>query len=221
MNQDIYDSFNSFIFSTDRNIFNKLASRIKFYEMTKHLMGDIIECGVFKGSGMMTWLKILDMCEPNSIKKVIGFDFFDPSFVDDLNDPIDKKTMKQVFARCTDLDMDDISTGGVYNKFISCGIKKDRFELVKGDISETARMYLSDKPGLRVSILYLDMDLDIPTYDALTAFWDRMVEGGIVVFDEYAYHAWSESNAVDRFVKQHGITLHSTNLKTPTAYIRK
>ena len=50
-NQNVYDSFNGFIFSSDRNVFNKLYSRMKFYEMTKHLMGDIVECGVFKGSG--------------------------------------------------------------------------------------------------------------------------------------------------------------------------
>jgi hypothetical protein len=116
MNQNIFDSYNNFIFSKDRNIFNKLYSRFYFYNMTKHLLGDIIECGVFKGSGFFAWLKMLDMNEPNSIKKVIGFDFFDPNFVDNLDNKIDKETMKQVFTRCENLDLNDISLSGIYAK---------------------------------------------------------------------------------------------------------
>ena len=67
--RDIYDSFNGFIFSKDRDVFNKLYARINFYEKTSHLIGDIVECGVFKGSGLMSWLKILALNEPNTIKK--------------------------------------------------------------------------------------------------------------------------------------------------------
>ena len=136
-NQDVYDSFNSFIFSKDRNIFNKMYSRIIFYEMTKHLHGDIIECGVFKGSGLLTWLKLLDIYEPRSIKKVVGFDFFDESFVEELPDGIDKDTMKQVFRRVENLSKDDISLNGVKSKILTAGFSEDKFELVQGDVSKT------------------------------------------------------------------------------------
>lgn len=220
-NQEIYDSFNNFIFSKDRNVFNKLYSRIQFYEMTKHLMGDIVECGVFKGSGIATWLKILDMNEPNSIKKVIGFDFFGSYFVESIENDIDRELMHQVFDRCTDLDGLDISIEGIRRKMLKLGVSNDKIELVNGDLSITSNTYLNDKPGLRISILYLDVDLEIPTYNALKNLWDRVVSGGVVVFDEYGYHKWSESNAVDRFVKEYGLTLNSTGIKTPTAYIIK
>jgi hypothetical protein len=189
--------------------------------MTKHLMGDIVECGVFKGSGLATWLKIIEMNEPNSIKKVIGFDFFNPDFVKELDDAIDKATMSQVFDRCEDLDKIEISKEGINKKLIKCGFKPDKFELVQGDVSDTSKSFLEDKPGLRISVLYLDLDLDIPTYNALNNMWDRVVDGGVVVFDEYAYHNWSESNGVDRFVKERGLKLESTQLKTPTAFIIK
>lgn len=220
-NQDIYDNWNNFILSEERSVFNKLYSRIRFYEMTKNLMGDIVECGVFKGSGLATWLKILEMNEPNSIKKVIGFDFFDSDFVKELDDSVDKETMKQVFDRCENLDKRDISKQGIHEKLNKCGFNSDKFELVKGDVSITSKSFLNDKPGLRISILYLDLDLDIPTYNALTNMWDRVVDGGVVVLDEYAYHNWSESNGVDRFIKEKGLVLHPTQVKTPTAYIIK
>lgn len=220
-NQSVYDSFNGFILSSDRNIFNKLYSRIKFYEMTKHLMGDIVECGVFKGSGILTWLKILEMNEPNSIKKVIGFDFFNPNFVDDLQDEVDRELMKQVFDRCKELEKDELTVEGVRNKISAAGFNDNKYDLVAGDIALTSKSFLKDKPGLRISVLYLDLDLGDPTYDTLNNMWDRVVDGGVVVLDEYAYHGWSESNGVDKFVKEHGLTIYPTNVKTPTAYIVK
>jgi hypothetical protein len=218
-NQEVYESFNNFIFSDDRNLFNKLYSRIKFYEMTKECSGDIVECGVFKGSGLLSWLKILDMNEPNSIKKVIGFDFFDNSFLENLNG-IDKDTMTEVFTRC-ELKNDDISITGIRNKILNSGFKEDRFDLVKGDVEETSSEYTKDKPGFRISILYLDLDLEKPTYQALSNMWENVVEGGIIVFDEYGYHNWSESNAVDAFCREKKLTLMPTKIKAPTAYIIK
>lgn len=221
VNQNIYDNFNNFIFSKDKNIFNKLYSKFKFYEMTKDLNGDIVECGVFKGSGLLSWLKTVDIYEPHSIKKVIGFDFFDPGFIGDLSDDVDKRVMQQVFDRVEDLDLNDLSLEGIKSKILSAGFDESKFELIKGNVSETSRQIVKERPGFRISILYLDMDLDIPTYDALINLWDNIVPGGVIVFDEYGYHSWSESNGVDRFVKETGVTLHKTFIKAPTAYIIK
>lgn len=220
-NQNIYDSYNNFIFSEDRNVFNKLYYKFYFYEKTKHLLGDIVECGVFKGSGLLAWLKILDMNEPNSIKKVIGFDFFDNNFVEKLDDDVDKTTMKQVFDRCENLDINDISLHGIHEKIKKSEIDTSKCELVPGDISITTKKFIKDRPGFRISILYMDLDIDEPTYNTLVNLWDFVVPGGIIVFDEYAYHSWTESNAVDRFVNEKKLKLINTNVKAPTAYIIK
>ena len=161
------------------------------------------------------------MYHPNDIRKVIGFDFFDPSFTDNLDSDVDKKTMKEVFSRCKDLDDNDISLNGITNKILNCGFEENKFELVKGDISKTSKDFLIDRPGFRISLLYLDLDLEKPTHDALQNLYDRVVSGGIIVFDEYAYHAWSEANAVDDFVKKYDLKIVNTFIKSPTAYIIK
>ena len=77
------------------------------------------------------------------------------------------------------------------------------------------------QPGFKISLLYLDLDLNTPTYNVLTAFWDKMSRGGIVIFDEYAYHQWSESIGADKFFQDKGLTIKSLNYNTPTAYIIK
>lgn len=216
--QSLYDKYNSFIFSQDRHIFFKMVKRIELFEKIKYLRGDIVECGVFKGSGMMVWLKLLDMNTPHDIRKVIGFDFFDPGFVNEIADEKDRNAMEQVFTRCTN---PDVSQESISKRFAEAGIPSHKYELIKGDICVTSKDYMDSHPGTRISLLYMDLDLDNPTYQALVNMWDRVVVGGVVVFDEYGYGAWSESDAVDRFVQENSLVLHKIDLQSPTAYLIK
>ena len=84
-------------------------------------------------------------------------------------------------------------------------------------------IFLEKNPGLRVSLLYIDCDIERPTYISLKYLWDRLLPGGIILFDEYEYHSFSESNGVDKFLKEHNIkyNLKSTNFMCPTAYLIK
>lgn len=217
-NQHIYDSYNDFVFANEKNIFNKLAMRIELYNKTKDLHGDIVECGVFKGAGVAVWAKLIQMNEPHSIKKVIGFDHFNPDFVEQLNGK-DKEGMQQVFTRCSDSNRDVFSKNAVEKRLIESGIDKNKFELVSGAAETSIKKFVETRPGFRISLLYLDFDLDSPTHSALDALYQRVVPGGYIVFDEYAYHAWSEADAADRFFRQEQI--HKINLASPTAYVVK
>lgn len=215
----IYQSFNIFIFSNDRKVFHKLIYRVKLFEMVKDLPGDIVECGVFKGSGIFTWSKLIELNCQFEIKKVVGFDYFERDFVKNLSEH-DRRTMGQVFSRCDVVD-NEISIESITSKFENIGIPNHKFDLIKGDVSFTTRKYVEDNPGFRISLLYMDLDLEKPTTDTLNNLWDIVVPGGIVVFDEYGYGVWTESKAVDDFVSQHNLKLHKTNVSAPTAYVVK
>jgi len=215
----IYQAFNTFIFSKDRKVLHKLFYRFKLFERIKHLPGDIVECGVFKGSGVFTWSKLIELFCPFEIKKIVGFDFFDQSFVTNLDEK-DRETMGQVFSRC-DATQEEISDSSIGNTLTTIGIPTNKFELIKGDISVTSLEYVKNNPGFRISLLYMDLDLEKPTLDALENFWDVVLPGGIIVFDEYGYGAWTESNAVDKFTAKYNLPLHKTNVCAPTAYIIK
>jgi len=218
--QDDYDNFNSLIFSPERNIIFKLLMRNRLYDQIRTLHGDIVECGVFKGSGVAAWLKMMDMDAPHDIRKVIGFDFYDPSFTGDLEGE-DKKYMEDVFSRCEKSGHADFFVETINEKLLSAGFKPNKFELVKGDITLTSKEYLKTRPGFRISLLYMDLDIEHPTYETLINLWDRIVPGGIIAFDEYAYPVWSEANGVDRFIKEKGLKLNKLDIKAPTAYIVK
>lgn len=47
--------------------------------MSLELPGDIVEIGVFKGTGIAQLLKLREIFIPSSNKKVIGFDLFSES----------------------------------------------------------------------------------------------------------------------------------------------
>ena len=220
-NQQFYDAFNTFIFSDDRRVFGKLLYRYDFFCKTKHLPGDIVEVGVFKGSGIATWCKFVDLFIPHTCKTVIGFDLFD---MPDKNTILDNITngniMKTVLNRT---DLNSLGTDYIKEIFEKAQIQKEQYLLIEGDVALTSNEFTKNNPGFRISLLYLDMDLGDPTFEALCNLWDRVVPGGYIVFDEYEYHKFDESNGVDRFLKFKNIKykVMSTNFYAPTAYIIK
>jgi hypothetical protein len=219
--QSIYDNFNSFIFSNDRKVLGKLLHRYYYFEKTKHLPGDIVEIGVFKGSGMISWLKILDIFCSQTNKKVIGFDFFSVNdTIDYLKDKQISNSLKSVVERVDDTEL---SYDSVVKRFETASIDKSKYVLVKGDIKNSTKEFIEKNPGFRISILYLDADIDEPTYYSLTYLWDRIIPGGYILFDEYDFHTFDESNGVERFLSEKNLeyTIQTTNFINPSAFMIK
>lgn len=218
--QDLYDSFNNFILSSDTKVFGKLLARSLLFDKVKDIPGDIVECGVFKGTGIMTFLKIKKYLAPNSGKKVIGFDFFDTdSLLESLSDQ-DQEAMEVLFKDRAFTHSDSFCEY-LKNLISESGFQNHEYDLVKGNVSETSYEYVSSRPGMKISLLYLDLDVAQPTYDVLCSMWDRVSKGGIVVFDEYAFHEWSESKGVDKFFLDKEVEIKSMNFICPSAYVIK
>jgi hypothetical protein len=216
----IYDNFNKFIFSNDIKIIGKLLYRFEYFLKVKDLPGDIVEVGVFKGSGVATFSKFLEIYCPNSNKKILGFDIFDTNNnVLDKDTLDDKNNMKTVYDR---VDSNDLTLESVNNNLNNMEIDK-KYILIKGDLEETMPKFLKENPGFKASFIYIDVDIERPTYYALKYLWDRLLPGGVILFDEYEYHCFSESIGVDKFLKEFNLeyTLKSTNWLGPTTYIIK
>lgn len=217
--QDIYDNFNQFIFSKDIKLIGKLLHRFQFFEKTKHLAGDIVELGVFKGSGMATFIKFLEVFCTHSNKKVIGFDLFD-SNNDTINNFENGDKMKIVYDK---VKSEELNIENVEKKLSIINEDNSKFILVKGDVCLTTKKFVDDNPGFRISLLYIDLDLNEPVYHSLKNLWERILPGGYIVFDEYEYHKFDESTGVERFLNEFYIKYEiiSTNWFAPTAYLIK
>jgi len=216
--QSVYSSYNKFIFSKDIRVFNKMMKRTELYLNVKDIVGDILEFGVFKGASVALWSKLINMYEPNSITKVIGFDFFNPEQVVGELDGINKAMMADVVNR---VEKNDLSLEGVQEKLSV--FDSSRYKLIQGDAVSTSSTFVNNNPGLKIKLLYMDLDVGEPTYKILVKLWNNVSINGIIVFDEYAYHQWDESVGVDKFLK----TIHGkyeqfpTGIYSPTFYIKK
>ena len=219
---DVYSAFNKFIFSTDVKLLGKLLHRFKFFEDTMHLPGDIVEIGVYKGSGIATFSKFVEIFCPNSNKKIIGFDIFDDTDKEKILDKdgaFDKSNMNLVYSK---VDKNELSLNNVSLRLDTMNIDK-KYMLIRGDVEDTLPEFIQSNPGFRASLIYIDVDLDRPTYNALHYLWDRLLPGGAIVFDEYEYHKFSESNGVEKFLRERNMAyeVKSTQWIAPTAYIIK
>jgi hypothetical protein len=219
--QQLFDNFNEFMMSSDKRVFNKLIARTLIYDSVKNIPGDIVECGVFKGTGLYTFLKLKRLFNPNGSKKVIGFDFFDTkALLSSIEPEQDKKAMSTLFNG-RNFEHSNTYKNTLSSHIKSNGFTDDDFLLVEGDIVETSKLFVEENPGFKISLLYMDLDLEEPTYKTLCNLWDRISKGGIIVFDEYGYHKWSESLGVDRFVEEKGLELVNLDYYCPTAFIKK
>lgn len=197
--QDVIENFMLFF---RRVNFAKHLAHIEIFNKTIDLPGSIVELGVFKGASFMTFLKMCDIhCAGDTLKKVIGFDTFS-GFVG-----IDEKDGKQNHKR-------DLIKGGFnaenFLPVLESAIQLEqadsfiprfsRAELVKGDVVEVVPKYVEENPGLRISLLHLDMDLYEPTKVALEYLYPKVVPGGVVLLDEYGMTGFpGESAAFDEY----------------------
>ena len=217
--QDLYDSFNNFIFNKDIKVIGKLLHRFKYFELTKHIAGDIVELGVFKGSGMATFIKFLEVFCTHSNKKVIGFDIFNSE--NEIMDNFENgDTMQHVYNK---VSKEELSVSSIDIKLQNINNDKSKYILVEGDVCKTTEKFVNENPGFRISLLYIDLDLNEPVYESLKHLWDRILPGGYIIFDEYEYHKFDESNGVDKFLKDFDkkYEVISTNFMAPSAYLIK
>ena len=131
---------------------------------------------------------------------------------------INKAMMSDVVNR---VEKNDLSLEGVKEKLSV--FDSSKFKLIKGDAVSSSSTFLTNNPGLKIKLLYMDLDVGEPTYEILLKLWNNVSINGIIVFDEYAYHQWDESVGVDKFLK----TIHGkyeqfpTGIYSPTFFIKK
>lgn len=181
--------------------FMKSFAHYEVFKLIADLPGDIVECGVYKGSSLFSFARFLEtFSSGDRTRKVLGFDHFKGlelrSEIDGF-DPTVGNTAEGWNASAFRDTLFSLVDSFNSDSFVP---QKPRIELIDGDIRETAKSYTSTNPGLRISLLHLDMDLYDPTLEALKDFWPHILTGGVVLLDEYAITAWpGESKAVEDF----------------------
>ncbi len=167
----------------------RLLARYEIFKRTLHVKGSIVECGVYRGSGLMAWANFATVLEPlNLTRRIYGFDSFGGFPAVGPRDRGEARAPQPGDLRADCLDeLRGLIRAYDLNRPLG---HVPKVELIAGDAVVTIPEMIARKPHLVVSLLFLDFDLYEPTKVALEHFVPRMPKGSIIAFDELDNPAW-------------------------------
>lgn len=172
-----------------RQQLKRFLAMYEIFKMVLPVKGSVVELGVFRGFGFMSWLKLSAILEPENLtRRIYGFDTFEgfPS-LDAKDDYRDSVTAVGGLASDSEHELNELIKLSDQDRFLG---HIPKAELVRGDIAVTAPAFLERNPHLMVSLLFIDCDLYEPTKVALETFVSRMPKGAVLAFDELDNPQW-------------------------------
>ena len=172
---------------------------ITLYELFKLAMpvkGSVVECGVFRGFGLMTWAHLSAVLEPADLtRRIYGFDSF-AGFPSVSSRDANPRQAPQAGELRADSHAELSRLIELYDQDRFLG-HIDKVHVVKGDVCETIPRFTAEHPHVVVSLLFMDLDLYEPTKTVLEHLVPRMPKGAILAFDQLDNPIWpGETQAV-------------------------
>lgn len=182
----------------ERSLGWRLHTLVWAAQQALHLDGDFVECGVWKGFSFSIICRYLDFAKVD--KALYLYDTYE-GIPEEMNS---ENRNNEVYEKETENDID-----AIYNAV------KDRFSpypntrIVRGMVPDS---FVQDCPE-KISFLHLDMNSSASEIAALKVLFDRVVPGGMIVFDDYGWTGYSQQRiAEDEFMAERGYKI----LELPT-----
>lgn len=160
----------------------------EIYERIQTLPGIVIEFGVWWGANLALFESFRSVYEPyNWTRKVVGFDTFEgyPSISErdgaSSYAAVGGYTVTEKYEDYLSRLLDAHEADNVMSH-----IKK--YELVKGDVTQTIDQYLAENPETIIALAYFDLALYEPTKKCLEAIRPYLVRGSVLAMDELNSH---------------------------------
>jgi len=145
-------------------------------ERINNIRGDIVECGVSTGHGILYMALLCELTATN--RKIWGFDSFSgfPASTEaDRRADRSFRMQQDDYASPPEIVLKVLSDGRVSTEFITQYVR-----LVRGYFQETLHQYDGE-----IALLHLDCDLYESYTTCLDALYAKVRSGGIIMFDEY------------------------------------
>lgn len=209
-----WDYENGFYWHSPQSRIGKLISHYELYKTITSLPGNILEFGVYKASSLVRFATFRNMLENDFSRKIIGFDAFGNFPKEKLELEDDLKFIKSF----EEAGGDGLSKAEVNQILLSKGFSN--FDLIEGNVFETLPLFLKNNPEMRIALLHLDMDVKEPTEFVVEELFEKLVPGGLIVFDDYSTVA-GETIFVDEFSNKHKLKLEKLSFYKIPTFIRK
>lgn len=203
---------NGYYLTSDVSRLGKALGHYELYKLIVCLPGAVVECGVFKATSLVRWATFRELLETAHSRRIIGFDIFGAF-------PRHDDVADNAFAA----RHDDVAGQGLSIEQVQAVMAHKRLtniELIRGDVTTTVPEYAAAHPELRVALLHIDVDVYLPSQVALDSLYERVVPGGVLIFDDYGTVA-GETRAVDELVARHGLRLQKLPFTHTPSFIVK
>jgi hypothetical protein len=158
------------------------------------LDGDFVECGVFKGDFAWVVAQATDFVrQPKTFYLYDTFDGFAPAYstADDFADA------PGFFDFADRIYRDPAIYPEVVRRFSDCA----NIRVIRGVVPDI----LSDVAPEQIAFLHIDLNSPAAEIAALEILFDRVVPGGVIVFDDYGWHLFrKQKEAEDAFMAARG-----------------
>jgi hypothetical protein len=170
------------------------------------LKGDFVECGVNKGFMSRIVMDYLDFDRRNATFYLLDtFQGFDEKYLT----PQERRGLQASAGDQHDADSKPWQMGAYepcYDVVVRAFNRYDNVRIIKGAIPET----LAEAKTERVAYLSIDMNCVYPEIAAIEHFWPKLVQGGIVILDDYGWSAhFAQKLAMDAFAIKVGTRILS------------
>lgn len=197
------------------------------YILSRNILGAFVECGVDAGNFQVVWIQ--ELKKQNKIRNIYLYDTFSG-----LTKPseFDYTRPDAVYFSMNNTDVKNMWKSQIVdantNRWCYTPLDKVKLRLnvldyptenlhyIVGDVMQTLKMFVPEK----IAMLRLDTDWYESSKFELEMMFDRVIPGGLIIFDDY-YHWDGQRRAVDEFFQQRGINVDIIKIDAKTGYIIK
>ena len=178
-------------------------SKVLFYnEIINNIIdipGVITELGVQWGATTSLLYNLTSIHEPfNFRRRIVGFDTFSGFPSSSISSDEKKEGWKVNDLSTVDNIQEVVDKCLTSHQAFSAMKHMDRHEFVRGDVVKTLPAWLEKNEHETIAMCIFDMDLGIPTSEALKSIMPRCQKGTILVFDEYSHPRFREEGVAAR-----------------------
>ncbi|NNE81324.1 MAG: hypothetical protein HKN18_13735 [Silicimonas sp.] len=185
------------------------SSLIALLEDALKQPGDIIECGVFRGDSLRRILKtVKDRAPDRTVFGLDSFEGFPPGGITGM-DITRFRSKDRLEGKFTNADDVPARLNRFADAFeMKLDLHKGYFEHTLGGVSDRT-----------FAFLHIDCDTYAGHIEVLDALYDRVVPGGIIVFDDYNTEEWpGATQAVDEFLADRPESVQVSHARAKPAY---
>jgi len=217
--QSMYDSETDFNLQMNTERISKLLIHYEIFKKIIKVKGDIVECGIFKGTSFVRLGVLRELFKKKC--KLIGFDVFADEYPN-TNFTNEQKHRDHWVKTAGHSSISEKQLKTVFNKK-----NIGNFKLIKGDVLKTIPEFVKKNKKMKISFLNIDLAFVEPTECALEYLYDKVSKGGVVVFDNYGgtgkdgtfYEG--ETRVIQNFLKKKRKKINYFNYFVRPSYIIK